>query len=839
LKSNKKNTLTSLDYTAAKKPERKREKKMTGKKADLHVHSCYSKRPSSWILQKIGCRESYTLPLEVYTTAKAGGMDYVTITDHNLIDGSLEIAHLEDTFISEEITAYFPEDGCKIHVLAWNITEDDHREISRLRENIYDLCTFLKSRNIPFGAAHPLYSINDRLDLGHFEKLILMFKNFELNGTRDFHQNEVLKKILYSLTPETIEMLENKNNLSAYFEKPWIKQVTGGSDDHSSLNIASKYTCISGAGNMSDFFKALSLPENGDFMVSAHGIDASPLTMAHNLYSIIYQFYKTKISFDKFALNDPLFSFMEEILTNSKKSYEKPGIIKNFFIRKKTGKSFSSKTGRFGSTVLSEARKLVMDKSFHDRQIKVKSEEKPEILFRSIENLSNTVLKKFADQSLDKLSKGYFFDIFQTIGQTASLYTMLAPYFIGYGLFTKDRKFCSLVEKAFPANGRNHTEPQSIAYLTDTFDEINGVAKTLKKQLEISQKLNLSMEVINCSDFKSSLKNTATFSPVGKFSLPSYEEINLFYPPFLKILDYCYRKNFSHIHAVTPGPMGLCAVAVSKILKKPLYATYHTSFPQYVKALTNDDSLEELAWKYMVWFCSQADIVYVPSKAVEDELASKGVEKHKLVFYPRGTDTVKFSPDKKDVMTDYKYNIPSNSKKLIYAGRISKEKNLEDLVLMYRKLCGKRTGIHLVIAGDGPYMETMKKELSGFPVTFTGFIGTTDLAALYASSDIFVFPSATDTFGNVVMEAQASGIPAIVTDKGGPKENIIDGRTGFIVKAGDIEGFVSSVLNLLDNEKLLKEMKLEARKYMESRTFESCHMELFNLYKGCTPDKAA
>jgi glycosyltransferase involved in cell wall biosynthesis len=241
----------------------------------------------------------------------------------------------------------------------------------------------------------------------------------------------------------------------------------------------------------------------------------------------------------------------------------------------------------------------------------------------------------------------------------------------------------------------------------------------------------------------------------------------------------------------------------------------------------------------MVWFYNQADIVYVPSKAVEKELGSKGVEKNKLVFYPRGTDTVKFSPDKKNILTEYKYNIPTNSKKLIYAGRISKEKNLEDLILVFKKLCGKRTGIHLVIAGDGPYMETMKKGLSGCPVTFTGFLDTSELASLYASSDIFVFPSTTDTFGNVVMEAQASGIPVIVTDKGGPKENIIEGKTGFIVKAGDINGFVSSVLNLLDNEELLKKMKINARKYMESRSFENSHMELFELYKKFNPHRAA
>ena len=95
-------------------------------KADLHVHSKFSKRPTEWILQKIGCPESFTEPRQLYKIAKQRGMTLVTITDHNMIDGCLEIAHLPDTFISEEVTAYFPEDQCKVHVLVYNITEKIH-----------------------------------------------------------------------------------------------------------------------------------------------------------------------------------------------------------------------------------------------------------------------------------------------------------------------------------------------------------------------------------------------------------------------------------------------------------------------------------------------------------------------------------------------------------------------------------------------------------------------------------------------------------------------------------------------------------------------------------------
>ena len=138
-------------------------------KIDLHVHSRCSTRPSQWILQKLGCPESFTEPEQLYRIARARGMDWVTITDHNTIEGALAIAHLPNTFVSEEVTTYFPQDRCKAHVLVYDIDEAIHEDLQKVRDNIYELVDYLQWNNIFHVLAHPLFAINGRLNLDHIE----------------------------------------------------------------------------------------------------------------------------------------------------------------------------------------------------------------------------------------------------------------------------------------------------------------------------------------------------------------------------------------------------------------------------------------------------------------------------------------------------------------------------------------------------------------------------------------------------------------------------------------------------------------------------------------------
>jgi glycosyltransferase involved in cell wall biosynthesis len=195
--------------------------------------------------------------------------------------------------------------------------------------------------------------------------------------------------------------------------------------------------------------------------------------------------------------------------------------------------------------------------------------------------------------------------------------------------------------------------------------------------------------------------------------------------------------------------------------------TYHTEVPQYVGCLTADQAMEETAWNYVIWFYNQLDEVLIPSCATRDQLVERGLSPEKARPLPRWVDTGRFSPDLRDCDLWTSCGADQGTK-LLYAGRVSREKNLELLVDAFIAMQEKGSSAWLVVAGDGPYRQETERRLLGYNAIFTGFLSQADLACVYASADALVFPSTTDTFGNVVLEAQASGLPVVVTDKGGP-----------------------------------------------------------------------
>lgn len=230
----------------------------------------------------------------------------------------------------------------------------------------------------------------------------------------------------------------------------------------------------------------------------------------------------------------------------------------------------------------------------------------------------------------------------------------------------------------------------------------------------------------------------------------------------------------------------------------------------------------------MLWYYGQMDLVFAPSESTARELEARGIDSARLRVYPRGTDTQLFHPERRGTALFTRYGLGGETT-LLYVGRVSKEKNLQLLADAFKLVASAVQNVRLVVVGDGPYLGEMREVLRGWPCTFTGYIQGAELSSVYASCDAFVFPSTSDTFGNVVLEAKASGLPVIVTDMGGPKENVIHGKTGLIVPGDDAHALASAMRELVCDPEKRRQMGLAAREYAEARSFEQAFQETWQM----------
>src|SRR5215211_4882722 len=194
------------------------------KRIDLHCHSDASNKAAEAALNAISCPECYSQPEEVYAQAKRRGMDFVTITDHDTICGVANISSRPDVLVGEELTCWFPEDGCKMHVLVFGIGCEQHDRLQSCARNIYDVAEFLERNQIAHAVAHPIYRQNDKLERWHLERLLLLFKGFEcLNGAHSALHREAFEPVLDRLTRGEIQKLSERHGLAPRWPEPWLK----------------------------------------------------------------------------------------------------------------------------------------------------------------------------------------------------------------------------------------------------------------------------------------------------------------------------------------------------------------------------------------------------------------------------------------------------------------------------------------------------------------------------------------------------------------------------------------------------------------------------------------
>lgn len=283
------------------------------------------------------------------------------------------------------------------------------------------------------------------------------------------------------------------------------------------------------------------------------------------------------------------------------------------------------------------------------------------------------------------------------------------------------------------------------------------------------------------------------------------------------------------LHVADPALLGIAALyyaggANGGALRLPLVISYHTDLPAYLHYYKLG-FLEPRIWRIMRIRHNRATLNLCTSVAMMQQLQEHGIDR--VALWPGGVDTNRFHPDRRSAaMRDRLTGGHSESPLLLYVGRLSAEKDIERLKPMLQAIPTAR----LALIGDGPHRKTLEQHFAGLPVHFAGFLRGDDLASAYASGDVFVMPSRTETLGLVVLEAMSSGIPVVGARAGGIPEMIVDRQTGYLF---DTEAeLVESVRSLLDCAELRLSLGRAARAHAAEHSWKEATLRLIDLYKS-------
>ena len=368
-----------------------------------------------------------------------------------------------------------------------------------------------------------------------------------------------------------------------------------------------------------------------------------------------------------------------------------------------------------------------------------------------------------------------------------------------------------------------------IAYFTDTFyPEINGVTNTLNNLSSYLQKNNYEYLVF-APDYDgrrgSNEDNVLRFrgipplvNPNSRLALPNYRNVRN------AILEF----EPDIIHITIELGIGLVGLRVARELNIPIVMSYHTNFDSYLN-MYEFGHLKRGYWKYINWFHSFAEANLCPSYDTLRTVEKKGFPNAGI--WSRGIDSSKFSPSyySNEVRSRYGWE---GKTVFLYVGRLAKEKDLDTLAEAI-KIINKEHLNEVVFAftGEGPYMKDI--EAMGLPnAMFTGFLQGAELAEVYASSDIFVFPSGTETFGNVLLEAMSSGLPVICTDSGGITDFTTHLENAYVCKYHNAENFAEGMSELLENLPLRNKLRAGGLETAEKRSWDYINDALIAQYEA-------
>jgi glycosyltransferase involved in cell wall biosynthesis/predicted metal-dependent phosphoesterase TrpH len=805
----------------------------------MHCHSTASQVSKLGVQRALGLPECATPPEEVYELAKRRGMDFVTITDHDTIDGVLEIADRPDVFVSEELTAWFRGEPQAVHVLCYGITAEDHKWLQANSGDVELCAMYLYDREIACALAHPYYAVGAPLTARHRRRLAELFDIWETrNGARARELNRPAAMYVATLDGTGI----------------------GGSDDHAGIDIGRTWTEGPDAATPAEFLAHMRAGR-----VAAHGKQGSAAKWAHAAIALTARSLGHDTSEDVPATPDPqrVMTMVQRLLSEGDAREGATGADVAPADARCLLRAWLAAVGLDHLDTLAPHAGGQAGTPHGGGQ----AGERGLIAYMQEDGFSHSDLYRRACRMHErKLADAVGHAIEAIVGEaaagrgsgdgtehgtthpntTAAVASGLfesciaaIPYAPATAFLANEQ--AKLARTGVSADG----EPPRIAILADGIGSTHGVSRTIE---EIRQRgvPGFEIEVVATDP-----EVDRRLSAVAEFDVPFYPGLRIGVPSLAAAAQTLADGGFDAIHVCSPGPTGVAGALLGRALGLPLIGSYHTELTAYAQLRSGQRHLADAMELAVGTFYNACDLVLSPSPASDVALASIGMSAKKVMRWDRGVDTSRFDPSlRNDELREswmegmacpqsstapYRVTDPLLSRRecsrvnVLYAGRITREKGAELLAEAFLRAHAQDPRLHLVLAGGGPEQERLRERV-GKHATFLGWLRGDQLARTYASADIFFFPSATDTFGQVILEAQASGLPVLAVAAGGPLELIEDRVTGLLREA-DSGRMASALLELAGSPPLRERLAGAALAAVRERTWERALERLADGYR--------
>jgi glycosyltransferase involved in cell wall biosynthesis/predicted metal-dependent phosphoesterase TrpH len=761
-------------------------------RVDMHCHSSASQVSKLGVQRAVGLPECATPPEEVYELAKRRGMDFVTITDHDTIDGVLEIADRPDVFISEELTAHFRGEPQAVHVLCYDITVEDHEWLQTHRRDVEMCAAYMHEREIVCALAHPYYTVEAPLTARHRRRLAELFAVWEVrNGARARELNR--PAATYVATRDGVGI--------------------GGSDDHAGVDIGRTYTQTPPARTPAELLAHI---RDGEAL--ARGAQGGAAKWAHAAIALAAR-----------SLG------REERAEHAGASRPDPARVMTMVRR--LLREGDARHGAIGNDLApQDARCLLrawlsaVELDDLDERALIEYMQRDgfshEDLHRRACRLHERKLRAAAVAAVAAVSgRGSVASAAEGVFESCIAAIPYAP--ASAFLAAEQAKLAALPEAGARAGARRAGEGRRedgerprVAILADGIGSTHGVTRTIE---EIRQR--------GVPGFEVEIVGT---DPQVDRRLPAVAEIDVPFYPGLRIgvpsLPAAVRTiagegatGYDAIHVCSPGPAGIAGALVARAMGIPLVGSYHTELTAYAGLRSGEAHVAQAMAMAVSAFYSACEIVLSPSAPADDALARIGMRGERVLRWDRGVDTARFDPALRDG------DLLPGEVKVLYAGRLSREKGVDLLADAFLAAHARDPRLHLVLAGGGPEERRLRERI-GEHASFLGWLEGEELARAYASADVFLFPSATDTFGQVILEAQASGVPVAALARGGPI-SLIEHRVSGLLCEPDARALADAVLELASSPLLRERICAAALRAVRARTWERALQRLADGYE--------